>query len=191
MSARPTARRLSTAEARREDVLAAAEKVFAARGLYGTPTLDVANAAGISQAYLFRLFPTKTELFVALVERCLERTHDTFARAAARAKVEGRPVLPAMGEEYLGLISDRELLLGQLHAHAAAPFDREVRETVQRGFARLVELAERESGASPEEVRAFFARGMLLNVLSALDAWNVDEHWARLLTGLDDSSDSC
>ena len=47
----------------------AAMQEFARRGYYGTPTTDVAKGAGISQAYLFRLFPTKEELFVACVER--------------------------------------------------------------------------------------------------------------------------
>ncbi|MDQ3723189.1 MAG: TetR/AcrR family transcriptional regulator, partial [Actinomycetota bacterium] len=74
----PAARTLSTAEERREEILQAAERVFAARGLHGTPTMEIAKAAGISQAYLFRLFPTKAELFMALVERCNARVLRTF-----------------------------------------------------------------------------------------------------------------
>ena len=79
MPASSPSRTLSTAEARRETILQAAERVFAARGLHGTPTIEVAKAAGISQAYVFRLFPTKAELFIALVQRCNERVHRTFA----------------------------------------------------------------------------------------------------------------
>ncbi len=180
MSAKAVTRRLSTADARRDAVLEAAEHVFAARGLHGTPTMEIARAAGISQAYLFRLFPTKAELFTALVRRCNERVHDTFAAAAARAKAEGEPVLRAMGTAYRGLLGDRELLLVQLHAHAACD-DPDIREQMRAGFARLVELVERESGASAEQVAQFFARGMLLNVLAAMDAEQVDEHWARVL----------
>ncbi len=59
-----------SAEERRETVLEAAVVEFAARGLAGTSAEDVARRAGISQPYLFRLFPTKKALFVALVERC-------------------------------------------------------------------------------------------------------------------------
>jgi hypothetical protein len=54
---------------------------------------------------------------------------------------------------------------------------------MRRCFARLVELVERESGASPEEIRSFFAMGMLLNVLAALDATALDAHWAEVLAG--------
>src|SRR3712207_4806726 len=91
------ARKLSTAQDRREAVLHAAAQVFAARGIYGTPTAAVAKEAGISQAYLFRLFPTKNELATALVERSHDRILRTFAEAAARGKAAGGDVLEAMG----------------------------------------------------------------------------------------------
>src|ERR1700709_2095912 len=107
-------RTLSTADERREEILEAAERVFAARGLHGTPTMEIAEAAGISQAYLFRLFPTKGELFSVLVERCNERIHRTFADAAAAARAAGEPIMPAMGQAYVGLLADRSLLLNQL-----------------------------------------------------------------------------
>jgi AcrR family transcriptional regulator len=182
MPASSPSRTLSTAIARRETILQAAERVFAARGLHGTPTLEIAKAAGISQAYLFRLFPTKAELFVALVQRCNERVHRTFVEAAAAAKAAGEEVLPAMGLAYIGLLADRDLLLGQLHAFAACE-DEPVRTEMRRSFARLVELVERESGATPDEVRTFFAHGMLLNVLAAMRAEDADAHWADVLLG--------
>lgn len=184
------ARTLSTAEERREEILEAAERVFAARGLHGTPTMEIAKAAGISQAYLFRLFPTKGELFMALVERCQARVKRTFEDAAAAARAAGEPVLQAMGVAYVGLLGDRDLLLNQLNAHAACD-DPAIREQVRRGFAQLVELVERESGAGAEEVRNFFAQGMLLNVLAAMQAQDVDEHWARVLLKPPPEPDCC
>jgi len=174
------ARTLSTAEKRREEILQAAEQVFAARGLHGTPTMEIAKAAGISQAYLFRLFPTKAELFMALVERCNARVQRTFADAAAAARAAGEPVLVAMGLAYIGLLGDRNLLLNQLNSLAACD-DPAIRDQVRRGYAELVELVEHESGAGPEAVRDFFAQGMLLNVLVAMQAQDVKEHWARVL----------
>ena len=175
-------RTLSTADERRETILEAAQGVFAARGLHGTPTLEIAKAAGISQASLFRLFPTKAELYIALVRRCNERIHRTFVEAAAAAKASGEDVLPAMGRAYVGLLADRELLLGQLHAFAACD-EEPVRAEMRRSFARLVELVERESGADPEQTRDFFAHGMLLNVLAAMRTEDSDAHWAQVLLG--------
>lgn len=183
-------RTLSTAQARREDILEAAEQVFAARGLHGTPTIEIAKAAGISQAYLFRLFPTKAELFTALVERCNERIERTFVDAAAGAREAGTPVMTAMGLAYDRLIADRNLLLNQLHAHAACD-DPAIRAQMRRGFARLVEIVERETGAEPQEVRTFFAHGMLLNVLVAMQAQDVDEHWAEVLLKPPLTTDEC
>lgn len=184
-----TTRTLSTAEARRDTILDAAQRVFAARGLHGTPTMEVAKAAGISQAYLFRLFPTKSELFSALVERCNERVYDTFAAAAAEAKARGgEDVLAAMGKAYVGLLADRDLLLVNLHAHAACDDDA-IRAQMRRGFARLLDLVERESGADPTAVQSFFAHGMLLNVLAAMRAQESDAHWASVL--LSSPDDAC
>ncbi len=177
-------RTLSTADERREEILVAASRVFAARGLHGTPTMEIAKAAGISQAYLFRLFPTKSELFIALVQRCNERIHATMSEAAAAAREAGAPVMEAMGRAYVGLLSDRDLLLNQLHAHAACD-DPDICEQMRGGFARLVELVERETGANRQEVRRFFALGMLLNTLAAMRAEEVDEHWAHVLLSPD------
>jgi AcrR family transcriptional regulator len=171
---------LSTADERRETILQAAERVFAARGLHGTPTTEVAKAAGISQAYLFRLFPTKAELFAALTQRVNDRVHETMARAAAEAKAAGEDPMMAMGKAYIGLLQDRNLLLVQLHAHGASD-DPAIRDQMRRCFARLVDLVERETDAGPDEIRAFFAEGMLLNVLAAMGAEQLDAHWAKVL----------
>jgi len=176
-----TMRKLSTAEERREAVLRAAGEVFAERGIHGTPTAAIAKAAGISHAYLFRLFPTKDALAIATVTRCHERIEETFVRAAAEARANGHDVLEAMGHAYVELLGDRTLLVLQLHAHAAAASVPEIRDAVREGFQRLVELVRRESGAGDDEVRSFFAHGMLLNVLASMDAPAIDAPWARLL----------
>lgn len=178
-----TNRKLSTAEDRREAVLVAGAKVFAERGIHGTPTAAVAKEAGISQAYLFRLFPTKNDLAVALVERCNGRIRSTFVAAAAQAKAEGADVLDHAGKAYVELLQDRDLLLLQLHAHAAAASVPEIRVAMRNGFKELVELVQQESGADPERIQSFFAHGMLINVLAAMDAPAVDEPWAEVLLG--------
>ena len=71
-----------TAAERREDVLEAAREVFAEHGLSGASTDEIARRAGISQPYLFRLFRTKKELFIASIERCFAETREIFEAAA-------------------------------------------------------------------------------------------------------------
>jgi AcrR family transcriptional regulator len=180
---KPATRTLSTAEDRRETVLQAAMKVMASRGIAGTPTAEIARQAGISHAYLFRLYPTKSDLAVAVVERASQRIYDAFAAAAASAGEGPEEKLKAMGHAYGELLQDRELLLVQLHSHAAAAEDAALREVARRGFERLVALVEEQSGADSTQVGRFFATGMLMNVMASLDAGSLGEHWAELLTG--------
>src|SRR5499427_10898176 len=106
-----------SAEQRREMVLEAAVAEFALHGLAGTSTESVARRAGISQPYLFRLFPTKKALFLALVERCYSRIEEAFIAAAGDKT--GDEALDAMGDAYHRLLENRTLLLLQMQAYAA------------------------------------------------------------------------
>lgn len=164
-----------SAEERRSQVLRVAVEAFARGGYDGTSTEDVARAAGISQPYLFRLFPTKKALFCALVERGFGRVSEAFAEAADG--LSGQDALDAMAGAYGVLLADRDLLLIQLHAYAACD-DLEVRDVTRAAFRRLWELVGRISGMPAEDVRGFFAMGMLLNVIAAMDAADLDETWA-------------
>ena len=168
-----TKQRMPAAE-RRELVLEAAIAEFATHGLAGTSTEDVARRAGISQPYLFRLFPTKKALFIALVERCFQRVRDTFTSAAA--DLTGDEALAAMADAYERLLDDRTLLLLQMQAYAACD-DPDVRAATRTGFKRLWELSERLTGLPFQTIVDFFAVGMLMNVAAAMDLPSVDERW--------------
>ena len=165
--------RMPAAE-RRELVLEAAMAEFATHGLAGTSTEDVARRAGISQPYLFRLFPTKKALFIALVERCFKRVRDTFTAAAA--DLTGDEALAAMADAYEVLLDDRTLLQLQMQAYAACD-DLDVRVATRAGFKGLWELSERLTGLPFQTVVDFFAVGMLMNVAAAMDLPSVDERW--------------
>lgn len=180
--ARP--RQLSTAEARRETLLHTAVGAFAARGYFGTTTTEVAKRAGISQAYVYRLFPDKQTLFVAVVEHCFERVRAALAEGAARAGADAGPqaVLAEMGDSYARLIGDRDLLLLQLHAQAAATSEPAVRDAVRAGYAGMVAYVRDASGAGDADVQNFFAVGMLCHLVVAMGAEEVDAPWAHTLT---------
>src|SRR5262245_12377637 len=126
-----TASTRKSAEERRGDVLEAASDVFAQHGLSGASTDEIARKAGISQPYLFRLFRTKKELFLATVESCFAETLDTFRQAAEGKK--GEDALMAMGKAYGELIrSNPNRLRGQMQTYAACD-DPDVREVAQAG----------------------------------------------------------
>ena len=162
------------AEQRRELVLGEAMAAFAGRGYAGTSTEEVARRAGISQPYLFRLFPTKKALFLALVERCFRRVRDEFAAAAGG--LTGEEALMAMAEAYEALLDDRILLLLQMQAYAACE-DPEIRVATRTGFRKLWEQVERITGLPYQTVVDFFAVGMLMNVAAAMNLPEVDERW--------------
>jgi AcrR family transcriptional regulator len=156
-----------TAEERRQAVLEAARHEFAQHGLHGASTDVIARRAGISQPYLFRLFGSKKALFIAVNDTCFQRTLDLFRVAASGSS--GREALDAIGAAYGELIeSDRTMLQGQLQAYSAAVNDEEIRAAVARGYGRLVDYVEAVSGADKGTLAAFFAKGMLMNVLAAM-----------------------
>jgi AcrR family transcriptional regulator len=156
----------STAPQRRVELLAAALSEFATGGLHGTSTEAIARRAGISHAYLFRLFGTKKQLFIACVGLCYERVAATFAAAA----VGDSPIerLRSMGAAYREMLADRELLLGQMQAYAACS-EPEIRDVVRDGYRGLIAEVGRLSGAGGAQLQEFFAMGMLLNVAASID----------------------
>jgi AcrR family transcriptional regulator len=177
-------RQLSTAAERREALVEAAVAAFAEHGFHGTPTTEIAKAAGISQAYLFRLFPKKSELYVAAVDRCYKRLGDAMRAAAEDERAPGETALERMGHAYAALLQDQTTLRATLQAFAAASGeDLAIRDAVRRGYGDLIELIQRLSGARGDELRAFVARGMLMTVLAGMDAPSIDAPWARELCG--------
>jgi AcrR family transcriptional regulator len=155
-----------TADERRRSVLSAATAEFARGGFAGTSTEDIARRAGISQPYLFRLYRTKRDLFLAVVADGFERVRTTFERASEG--FEGDEALLQMGLVYSALLSDADLLRLQLHAYAASG-DETIRAAVAGRFTDLANYVAERTGVSAEALREFFATGMLLNVVAALD----------------------
>jgi len=184
-----------TAEERRAEVLKAAVAEFALHGLHGTSTEAIAKRIGISQPYIFRLFPSKKELFLAAIDQCFDRVEAAFGSAAQDASTtpeSGTPVvaspvearLHAMGHAYLRLMAKRELLLFQMQAYAACSDD-EVRRKVKLRWDRLMKVTAEISGAPPEALTAFFARGMLMNVFASIGSIpeKSPEKWGHQVLG--------
>jgi AcrR family transcriptional regulator len=162
-----TAPRRSSSEERRGQLIAAAVTEFAATGFHATSTTAIAKRAGISQPYVYALFPNKHELFLAANLEVKDRIRGAFAEAA-RGLESTEDRLHAMGQAYIRLLENREEIMFQHQANAAAG-DPALREPVRREFMRLFEDIGRLSGAGEEEVWNFMAHGMMLNVVAALD----------------------
>jgi AcrR family transcriptional regulator len=163
----PRSRARTSSDERREQVIAAAVKEFAAHGYHAASTGSIAKRAGISQPYIYALFPNKTELFLAVDRYVVDRIRRAFLEAA-RGKHTPEERLEAMGQAYMELLSDRDEIRFQMQAHAAAG-NPELAEPIRRDFTGLWEDVKRMSGASEDQVREFMSKGMLLNVIASLE----------------------
>src|SRR5262245_43413705 len=75
--------RLSSEE-RRAAIVKAVRRAFAEKGFHGTTTRELAEAAGASEALLFKHFPNKEALFSAMqMACCSEQDHGMIERLKA------------------------------------------------------------------------------------------------------------
>jgi AcrR family transcriptional regulator len=176
-------RRVPAAERRRQ-LIEAAVVEFARGGLHGTAVAQIARRVGVAQPYVFSLFPSKRDLFLAAVESGFERIAEAFSRAAeeyerGEAPEECEDVMEAMGRAYTELLaSDRDYLMLQ-HQSFAACEDAVVRERVRRCFAELIEHVRRLANPEEERLDDFLRYGMALNVAAALGVGDLcgDAQW--------------
>ncbi|MET7704447.1 MULTISPECIES: TetR/AcrR family transcriptional regulator [unclassified Streptomyces] len=161
-----------SAEERRESVIRAAMSEFALGGFYGTSTEAIAKRVGVSQPYLFRLFPGKKAIFLAASERCVEETIRTFVDAAEG--LEGEEALHAMANAYTKVIAERpEQLMMQMQMYVAVGAaeqmgEHEFGEAVRAGWMRLWDAVHLPLGADIDGTTTFMAYGMLINCLVAM-----------------------
>lgn len=168
-----------TAEERREEILGAAVKRFGETGFHGTSTEKIAADVGVSQPYVFRLFGTKKELFIAAVAWAFGETRLAF-RDAARDAADPEVGLDRMGQAYWQLLEDEKYLGIQMQAYAACG-DPEIRQVVQDAFGSLVDEVSATTGASPVQLSRFFANGMLLNVAASMGVLGAESGWAATI----------
>ncbi|MFF7360679.1 TetR family transcriptional regulator [Streptomyces sp. NPDC008125] len=158
-----------SADERRESVIHAAITAFARGGYDGTSTETIARAVGVSQPYLFRLFPSKQAMFLAAAERCLTDTMGILLAAG-----EGEDAAQCMAAAYGRLIAeDPDKLLMQMQTYAAvaaaeASGDHEFGVSVRACWARMWDEVHLALGADDEETKNYFAHGMLINTLTSL-----------------------
>ena len=173
-----------TAEERRENVVSEATREFAAHGYAGTSTMDIAKRVGVSQPYLFQLFGTKKDLFIAAVHECFDRVRTRFESVAQEARKESADpehLLHAMGMAYCALLADRDMLRLQMQAYAACD-DADIQRVVRDEWTRLFDSVSSASGASQDDILHWLAEGMLMNVAAAIGGLN-PEIDAKLLGG--------
>lgn len=161
-----------SAEQRREHVITAAISEFASHGFHGTPTKAIANRVGVSQPYLFRLFPDKRAIFLAASTRCLEETRRDLEEAAGG--LENEEAHQAMVKAYTALVTQDPVKMQfhiQMYATAAASEATSApkfAETIRRNWTRLSETVYLALGADANTTTSSLSHGMLVNALAAM-----------------------
>ncbi|HXF32538.1 MAG TPA: TetR/AcrR family transcriptional regulator [Solirubrobacterales bacterium] len=179
-------RRVPAAE-RRDALIEAAVHHFAHGGLQGTKVSAIAADVGVAQPYVFSLFPTKRDLFLAAVDRCFEKVQALFEQAAEEYEKNGpqepdEDKLKAIGRSYMSAIGDNpDQLLLQLQGYAACGDDPGIQVAVRHNYARLVDLCRRLTGADDERLDQFFQMGMWCNVAAALgiEDFSTESGWVE------------
>jgi AcrR family transcriptional regulator len=158
------------AEERRQLILEAATRAFAAGGYAGTSTDAVAKEAGVSQPYVVRMFGTKLELFLAVFGRACDQIDAAFRGVLADGAFDpaSEEDKERMAGSYTALLADTDFLHVLMHGFSASAVPEigvQARQGMGRIYATLL-----ETGWTPEGVRDFIAHGMLLNVLVSIGA---------------------
>jgi TetR/AcrR family transcriptional regulator len=99
-------------EERRHQILKVAVSLFSERGFRGTTTKEIAQAAGVSEAMVFRHFATKEELYAAILDHKAYSSGGKFEPAETAADAIRRKDDRAVFEE---------LALGALQHHENDP----------------------------------------------------------------------
>ncbi|HZU59881.1 MAG TPA: TetR/AcrR family transcriptional regulator [Solirubrobacteraceae bacterium] len=169
-----TARRQRVpARERRDALIDCAVHEFAHGGFHGTPVDRIARRVGVAQPYVFALFGSKRELFLAAVARGFELVGATFSAAAESFDPATAPpdtdLLRAMGQAYVQMLREHRDYLMLQHQSYAACEDPVIRERVRELFAGLINHVQALSDAEPERIDEFVRYGMWLNVAAAME----------------------
>ena len=177
----PAAGTSTKSDERRRDIMAAAIDCFAQKGFYGTTTHEIAEWVGISQPYLYRLYPNKQALFAAAVDHVsVVMTETLVTHSPAAGGPTPEEALSTVRDAYAALVADRNILRFLMHANCATG-EPLVAQAVRRCYAKQVDTVRQLLG-DDDAVRQWFGAGMLDNVAAVLGLADIDEPWAHVLT---------
>ena len=152
--ARPRSNRLPRHERRRQ-LLDAALEVFVARGYHAAAMDEIAERAGVSKPVLYQHFPSKLELYLALLDESVGGLVDTV-RSALRSTSENKQRVGATFGAYFEFVGghDEAYRLVFESDLSNEPAVRARLDRVQQECADLVsEVVKEDAGISDEEAR--------------------------------------
>ena len=107
MTATPQARTAGTRlprQARRRQLLGAAQEVFVAQGYHAAAMDEIAERAEVSKPVLYQHFPGKLDLYLALLDESVEALTDTIRNALA-STTDNKQRVSATFEAFFGFVA--------------------------------------------------------------------------------------
>lgn len=158
-------------ESKREVIIDGAVGIFAELGYYKATTALVAKAAGVTQPYVFHFFKNKEELFMAVIERAMNRIYDTFAEVEAPAD----QLSESMGDAFMRILeTHRDETLMVMQAYVIA--EPEIRAYVRSRFSFIHDTLKAKyerAGLTPGDAGAaaskFIGMGLLITLSQVLE----------------------
>jgi AcrR family transcriptional regulator len=135
------------ASERRAQLLDVARRVFGKSGFNGVSMDDVAKEAGVTKPILYDHFPSKKELYLALLDADLAALHDSV-KQALDSPTGNRERIRGSFQAYFEFVQEQAdgfRLLMQETVGAEDDFRNRVRETRARILAEVADLIVRES----------------------------------------------
>src|SRR5881398_1623951 len=139
--------------ARRQQLLVAAQEVFVAQGYHSAAMDDIAERAGVSKPVLYQHFPSKLELYLALLDQHVEVLGEQVRRAL-RSTDDNKQRVEGCIAAYFDFVDDpggafRLVFESDLRSEPA------VRERVERSLQisvdALADTIARDTGLSRDE----------------------------------------
>ena len=128
---------------RREQLIEAAARLFAERGVAETPVSEIVSSAGVAQGTFYLYFPSKTDVVNAVVERLSQRIVTRVVAYAEEPGVGAIPKLLRIRDALLSAVADDRDLLAFFHRTGNEAYhDRVSRDTVRGIVPALEEVIE-------------------------------------------------
>ncbi len=178
-------------KARREQLLASAQQVFVSNGYHAAAMDEIAENAGVSKPVLYQHFPSKLDLYLALLDEGAERLVDTVREALASTNDNKQRVHATIAAYYEFVANNGGVF--RLVFESDLTSQPEVREKVDSANRRCADLVTKviaeDAGLSPHESH-LLAVGLTGLAQVSARSWldgdaGVDRDTAvRLLSGL-------
>jgi AcrR family transcriptional regulator len=152
--------------ARRADVLTAARRLFAERGFHATTTRELAEAADINDALLYRYFPNKDAILTGLVDEAIT-AFGALPIIPSGGELSVAELLELVGAAFVRTATEQlDLLTILISEHHALADDHRFVEFVHHAAVNLGHLLDRTAGPDVETSGYLTARAYMGSLIA-------------------------